>query len=149
MRDPAIVALVILVGLVSGTRAETKDDAYATVTAWAEAFNGGSSDKVVALYAPDASFWGTIAPTLATTPEALKQYFDGAMGTGFSVKLGEHTTVKLSDGAVVDAGQYDFTRLRDGQTFNLTARYTFVLVKRAESWAIAHHHSSLMPLAPK
>ena len=42
------------------------------------AFNSRDPKRIVALYAPDAVFWGTTAKTIATTPESIWAYFKDA-----------------------------------------------------------------------
>ena len=48
-----------------GTEAEKAEVAAATA-AWVEAFNARDPERIAALYAPDAVFWGTISKTIRT-----------------------------------------------------------------------------------
>jgi hypothetical protein len=63
-------------------------------------------------------------------------------GSGFKSVIGERRTIVLSDGAVVVAGFYEFSRLQDGKPVATPARFTMLIVKRDGVWRIAHHHSS-------
>jgi uncharacterized protein (TIGR02246 family) len=142
MRLP--LALVFIASVSSIAAAGPKEDAYGAVERWSKALNEGTAEDTAATYSPDASLWGTVATALTTSPEAVKKYFSAGAGI-VKVKLGEHTALQLSDAVVVDAGQYEFSRVRDGQTITSPARYTFVLSKQGDTWIIAHHHSSFMP----
>ena len=141
----ALLAAMILATTMLGAQAGPKGDAYQTVERWAAAFDAGNVEAIAGLYAADASLWGTLSTTLATSQDALRRYFTAAAAAGFKVKLGDHSAVVVSDTTVVDAGQYEFSRVRDGQTTTFPARYSFVLAKRGDAWVIGHHHSSLLP----
>jgi uncharacterized protein (TIGR02246 family) len=131
--------------MASLAQAEPKDDAYKILGRWADAFNAGKPDEVMGLYTADATVWGTLSPTLTSSPAAIESYFAGASAIGAKVRLLDHTASELSDGVVVETGRYDFERIQNGQTVTLPARYSFVLVKQEDTWKIAHHHSSPMP----
>ena len=146
LRSLVLGALSIAVPL--STYAGPADDAHAVVERWAEAFNAADDDRVLALYAPDALFFGTLSPTLATTPEELHRYFE-ALPRSRAVRLGEHSALVLSDMAVLEAGFYQFSLARDGQTVAIPARYSLLLVRRGDHWLIAHHHSSARPNPPQ
>jgi uncharacterized protein (TIGR02246 family) len=120
-------------------------EAYAVVQRWAETFNAGEPDAVAALYAPDATIWGTLGQKLTTGLTDITTYFAEAARAGLKVKLGEHVLSPLSQISAVDAGEYEFTRTVDAQTALLPARYSFVLVKQSGVWMIAHQHSSFLP----
>lgn len=121
------------------------EDAHATVERWVEAFNAGKAEDVAALYAADATIWGTVSPALATTPEAIRSYFTGALKAGLKVRMIDHSAQSLAGAVVSDVGRYNFQRPGDGGMVDLPARFTFVLVRYGDRWAIAHQHSSPMP----
>jgi uncharacterized protein (TIGR02246 family) len=120
-------------------------EAYETVKRWAETFNAGEPDAVAALYAPDATIWGTLGQKLTTKPADIMTYFIEAARAGLKVKLGEHVSSLISETSAVDAGDYEFARITGGQTALFPARYSFVLVKQNGVWMIAHQHSSFLP----
>jgi uncharacterized protein (TIGR02246 family) len=124
------------------------EDARAVLEQWAEAFNAGDDEGVLALYAPGALFFGTLSPTLATTPEELRHYF-AALPRTRSVRLGEQAEIALSDTVILEAGLYEFSLTRDGQTVTIPARYSLLLVRRDDHWRIVHHHSSVRPSLPQ
>jgi uncharacterized protein (TIGR02246 family) len=124
------------------------DDPYDMIRRWEHAFNQGDGRDVAALYAPDAILWGTLAPTLIASPQAIHAYFVDAAAAGLTVRLGEHASTLLSETCAVDAGHYEFSRTKDGAVSLLPARYSIVLARTGGSWVIAHHHSSILPVAP-
>jgi uncharacterized protein (TIGR02246 family) len=121
------------------------NEAYAVVQRWAETFNAGEPDVVAALYAPDATIWGTLGQKLTTGPADITTYFAEAARAGLKVKLGEHVLSPIAETNAVDAGEYEFARTMDAQTAWFPARYSFVLVKRNGARMIAHQHSSFLP----
>jgi uncharacterized protein (TIGR02246 family) len=120
-------------------------EAYGVVERWADAFNRGNADAVAALYARDATIWGTLAQYLVTSPADVRTYFIEAARAGLRVKLGPHVLSPISDGCAIVAGHYELSRSADGQSAIFPARYSFTLVKQNGAWTVAHHHSSMMP----
>src|SRR4051812_11532216 len=53
------------------------EDAMQVIAQWAKAFDESNVDAIVALYAPDALFFGTGSKTLVSTPEQIRSYFGG------------------------------------------------------------------------
>jgi uncharacterized protein (TIGR02246 family) len=121
------------------------DEAYVIVKQWEAAFNRGDAGAVAALYAPEATIWGTLAQSLTTSPRGIESYFVEAARAGLRVKLGEHILSPVSEACAVDTGHYEFSRTADGQTIVFPARYSFALLKQNGTWMIAHQHSSIMP----
>ena len=121
------------------------NEAYAIVQRWAETFNAGEPDAVAALYAPDATIWGTLAQFLTTNPADIRAYFVEAARSGLRVELRPHVLSPISQTCAIVAGHYDFTRTADGKATTFPARYSFVLVKQNGAWMIAHQHSSFLP----
>jgi hypothetical protein len=85
--------------------------------------NEGDADALAALYAPDATLWGTLGQYLTTSPADIRTYFAEAARAGLRVKLGPHVLSPISETCVIDAGHCEFTRGPAGQTF--PARYSF------------------------
>ena len=81
--------------------------------------------------------------------EAIRGYFARLPGSGGKVEIGEHRSMQLGSDAVLVAGMYQFTAIRDGQPVVTPARFTMVVTKRGADWLIAHHHSSRRPEPPK
>jgi hypothetical protein len=120
------------------------NDAYAVVERWAEAFNEGDAAGVAALYAADATIWGTLAQTLTTSPARSSTTSPRPPSPDLRVRLGEHVWSLISATSAIDTGHYEFTRTVDGAAI-FPARHSFVLVKHDGAWMIAHQHSSFLP----
>src|SRR6187455_1146358 len=52
-----------------------KEDGQAVFDKFLTNYTAADIDAVVSLFWPDALFWGTQLPNLATTPEAVREYF--------------------------------------------------------------------------
>ena len=52
-----------------------KEEAQAVADKFITAFVAGDLEATTALFAPDASFWGTVSPDLGTSPEVVRKYF--------------------------------------------------------------------------
>jgi uncharacterized protein (TIGR02246 family) len=125
------------------------EEANAVVDRWAAVFSANDADAVVKLYASDAILLGTVSPVIAGDTDAIRAYFSRLPSSGNKVVIGDRRTIVISDAAVVSAGFYDFTIMREGKPVPGPARFTMVLVKRDGQWLIAHHHSSVRPAPPK
>ena len=53
-----------------------KEDAQAVFDEFLTKYTAPNLEGVVGLFWPDALFWGTQMPNLATTPEAIRDYFN-------------------------------------------------------------------------
>jgi uncharacterized protein (TIGR02246 family) len=118
---------------------------YDVIERWADYFNRGDAAALAALYAPEATIWGTLGQSITSQPAEITGYFEAAFRAGLTVKLQAHVLQPISDESAIIAGHYEFARFADGKATALPARYSFVLVKQAGAWRIAHQHSSLMP----
>jgi uncharacterized protein (TIGR02246 family) len=130
--------------------ADKREDAYAGVERWSEAFNSGDVEQIVRMYTNDALVLGTLSPGMTSKPDDLRAYFKAAAAAKSQVKLGDHSAVVLAEDAVAIAGFYDFsTPAADGQPVVVPARFSFVMAKKDGIWMIAHHHSSVRPKSPQ
>ena len=118
------------------------EDANAVIDRWSAAFNANDQEAVVKLYAPDAVLLGTVSPVINEGTEAIRAYFKILPGSGAKSVIGERRTIVLSENAVMGAGFYEFTIMRDGKPVPLPSRFTMVVAKRDGQWLIVHHHSS-------
>jgi uncharacterized protein (TIGR02246 family) len=118
------------------------EDANAAVERWSTAYSLNDPETIANTYTPDAILLGTISPIISEGREAIVKYFTSSKGSGNKNVLGERRTIIASEDAVVVAGFYQFTIMRDGQAVPLPARFTMLVTKRDGEWRIAHHHSS-------
>jgi uncharacterized protein (TIGR02246 family) len=120
-------------------------EAYGVVERWADNFNAGDVAAITALYAPQATIWGTLGQYLTTQPAEIRTYFDDAFRAALKVKLQPFVIHAFGEQGVIVAGHYEFSRIADSEATTFPARYSFVLVRSDGAWLIAHHHSSLAP----
>src|SRR5881296_2828496 len=127
-----------------------KEDVAAASMKWAGALGENDPDKVLPFYAKDAVLWGTISPTVRSTPAALREYFVMAFKAlpGLKVSFGEQL-IRVYGDAAVNTGYYTFSYVKDGETKTLPARYSFTFVKDGGRWMIVDHHSSAVPAPPR
>jgi ketosteroid isomerase-like protein len=62
-----------------------------------------------------------------------------------SIKIEEHSTMVLSDRAVLFAGFDTFSQTREGKAADTPARFTLLITKGDQGWQISHFHSSVRP----
>lgn len=113
------------------------------VPAWVTAFNSQQVPQIVALYAEDATLFGTSKGPLRTGKQEIHAYFPGTS----TVELIGQRVDRLGDEHALAAGTYMFQRRRNGETETVQARFTFALRRAAAGWQIIHHHSSAFPAA--
>ena len=142
-RSATCVLCALLAGPVVGQGVPSEPEGV--VAAWAAAFNECSAEKLAALYDPTATLWGTNSPALASTPEAIRSYFDRACGASppIRVAVGQVVSRVYANFAAV-AGTYQFSR----EGVPLPSRYSFAMVNTANGWRIVQHHSSPLPARP-
>lgn len=146
----ALRAGLLLTALLAGVtasplRADDRADVEAATAKWLDAFNRKDSAGIVALYAPDAVFFGTSSPALRDTPELVRDYFKSLPSLGDSAITVEEHRVQVFGKVAINTGFYTRTAMQDGKAVRSPARFTFVYEKRGEEWLIVNHHSSALP----
>jgi uncharacterized protein (TIGR02246 family) len=130
--------------------ADEREDAYAGVERWSEAFNSGDVEQIVRMYTNDALVFGTLSPGMTSKPDDLRAYFRASAAAKLQVKLGDHSAAALAEDAVAIAGFYDFSGpAADGRPVVVPARFSFLMVKKDGIWKIFHQHSSVRPKSPQ
>jgi uncharacterized protein (TIGR02246 family) len=123
-----------------------KEDAFQVIEQFKSAFDASDVQRIVKLFAPDASFLGTVSPKLITKTDDVDAYFQAIKtNTPRKITIEEYSALVLSDTAVVVAGFDVFGMTKDGQASEAPARFTFVITKVDQGWRISHFHSSLRP----
>lgn len=124
-------------------------DVEQTTLAWAAAYNSRNPENVLALYSPEAVFWGTVSPTLRDTPDEVRDYFKGMPDRPDArVVIGEQR-VRVFGDVAINTGFYTFSDVRDGEASTFPARFSFVYKMQDDGrWMIMDHHSSAVP-APR
>jgi uncharacterized protein (TIGR02246 family) len=147
LRTTLAVAGFVLIGCQSMPAPDTaRSEVQAATQGWAASFNDCQANKLAALYLPEAALWGTVSPTLISTPTGVREYFERACAAKppFKVTLGEQVVRAYGDTAV-SSGGYVFAREVQGQVRSFPARYSFTYRKVDGQWLIADHHSSAVP----
>jgi uncharacterized protein (TIGR02246 family) len=137
----AVIALVMVLAPAVAA-AGPAEEANAAVDRWSAAYSGNDPETVAKTYWPDAVLLGTVSPVMSEGTAAIVTYFTPLKGSGNKNSIGERRTFVLSDNAVVVAGFYLFTRMVDGKPVPAPSRFTMLVTRRGNEWAIAHHHSS-------
>lgn len=145
IRRLAIAAIGLMLLAATPALADDTPAIDAATAQWISAFNRKSVADIVALYAPDAVFFGTSSPVLRHTPAQVLDYFKALPTLGDStIALGEHRVQVLGDVAI-STGYYTRTATENGKTITSPARFTFVYARRDGRWVIVNHHSSALP----
>jgi len=65
-----LIALAVFMATadVKAGAGEAEQSVLAATEEWVATFNTRDPVRIAALYAPDAVFWGTVSPTIRTTP---------------------------------------------------------------------------------
>jgi ketosteroid isomerase-like protein len=114
-----------------------REDAQAVFDKFLTSFTAANAEEVVSLFTPDALFWGTTMPNLATTPAR-------APGVVKATSLGTSALV-LSDSVVLVSGMWQIERVVDGKPTLTPLRVSLVVTKRGDRWLIAQFHNSPWP----
>jgi uncharacterized protein (TIGR02246 family) len=138
---------MLMLSFCSVAYAGSKEEALNVVEKWTSAFSASDVDGIVKLYAPDALFFGTGSKTLVSNPAGIRTYFEKALLTDRpkTATLAEPAITVLSNKTVVVTGLDRITGVKDGQTYTLNGRVTFVVAKRSNTWQIIHFHRSAVP----
>ena len=145
--------VVGLIGFIIGgfaavsVQAGPREDAFALVESFKKSYDARDPAAIVKLFSPGAVFLGTSMQAPTTKPEDILDYFKASVARSptATVDIETYETVEISPAVFVFSGQNAFRATQDGKTTSTPARFTFVVVKGAEGWRIAHFHSSRRP----
>ena len=140
-----LLAATLLGLFVSRSFATPADDIAATTRAWVDAFNTREPERILALYADDAVFWGTTSATLRDTPAEIREYFITSPQRPHVRVAIDEQRIRVHGDIALNTGAYTFTNKVDGQPTKNQARFTFVYRRVGDRWLIIDHHSSALP----
>lgn len=123
----------------AGAIASPQDEGQAVFEKFLGDFSSGNVEAVAANFAPDAMFWGTISPTLITTPDGVRRYFSTAFEKLPGMKaspVGKVSVAPLADDIMTIAGVWRIDRVNDGKPVVSYSRNMSTLVKRDGRWMI-------------
>jgi uncharacterized protein (TIGR02246 family) len=118
------------------------EDANAVIDRWSAAYSSNDPETIAKIYCADAILLGTVSPVISEGTQAIVTYFTPTKGSGNKNAIDERRTISIDDNAVLIAGFYTFTRIKDGKPVPAPSRFTMLLTGRGGEWCIAHHHSS-------
>ena len=118
-----VSALFGVAVVIRSALADKREDAYAGVERWSEAFNSGDVEQIVRMYTDDALLLGTLSPGMTSKPDDLRAYFKGAPQ---NYRLSSATILLLSLQKVL-LRSLDFTIFQDRwRTANLLSPHALV-----------------------
>jgi len=146
------VATALLLLTCASAFAGPKEDALAAYRKFFDLFTPDNHEQIIALFAPDAQFYGTLSGDLVTTPGGVRDYFvaalDAKRGPVKAVPL-EVAALQITDSVVAISGKWHSERMQDGKmTPGGPLRNTVVMQKRGERWLIVQFHNSPVPKPP-
>jgi len=150
MKSPRLLSVFILLLLASPLAAESsaRDQVSAATQAWIAAFASHDADRIAALYAPDAVFWGTNSTVIRDTPALVREYFINLKNRPTVRIEVDEQHVRVYGDFAINSGRYSVHEIKDGQPTARPLRFTFTYRRVDGRWLIADHHSSAMPVTP-
>ena len=121
-------------------------EAKTTLEEFLALFNAGADvEAIVALFAPDAQFWGTTLPEYGTDRSVIRNYFAGAFArrgdATVTARITDSAMATLSSDVVTVLGRWEIER---GGNIN-RLRFSIVLKRQEGRWLIFQFHSSPRP----
>ena len=127
----------------SGNSTEAaKSEVLAATDLWRAAYDSREPARITALYAKQAVFWGTTMKTVATSPEAIAEYFKDAAARPNARVVFTEQHVRVYGDVALNGGTYTFKDNRDGREILNPSHYSMVFQRHSGTWVLVHHHSS-------
>lgn len=127
--------------------ARHQNGALSALHTWVDAVNRHDLEAIVAIFAPDASFFGTSTQTLVSSSEGIRQYFDVVLKNyaPLKVALGLVTISELSPDSAVITGYDKWQVTLNGESVEGIGRLSVAVASRNDHWRIISFHRSAMP----
>jgi uncharacterized protein (TIGR02246 family) len=127
--------------------AEHQNGALSALHAWIDAVNRHDLEAIVAIFAPDASFFGTTTQTLVRSSEGIRQYFDVVLQNyaPLKVALGLVAVSELSSDSAAITGYDKWQVTVNGESVEGVGRLSVAVALRDDHWYIISFHRSAMP----
>ena len=74
-RTVILLSTLLVLACPSPALAGPKEDVAAATQAWIDAMNSRDTERVMALYDPEAVLWGTGSQTIRDNPSTIRDYF--------------------------------------------------------------------------
>src|SRR5688572_23277172 len=128
---------------------QAKAGVEAATAAWGLALASCNVDRIMSLYDTRAVLWPTTSRTIASSPEAIRKYFEGVCSSGSGPKgIVTEQNARVYGDTAVNSGTFTINVMRDGKPTPVPLRFSFTYRRSDGQWLIVDHHSSLMP-APR
>lgn len=147
----ALLIIVVQMMLVPQAQADTEDEIRAAMARWSEVYSTATdAAEMLALYHPDATFWGTGARLPMASIEEIGPYFQNQFDnfTDRAHAFVDPVIRFYSEGAVATStGLYRFnvSPTAGGAPIEVLYRYSFSYVLTNEGWLVIQQHSSQLP----
>jgi len=112
---------------------------------WLQHVNNRDVEKVVRLYADDATLWGTFSENRRDGTYQIHEYYDHFLRLDSLEVVVTQITTRMLGNAKLYSGQYTFRYQEDGSAKEVKARFTFVTRIDTNTEIILEHHSSVVP----
>lgn len=144
-----LLALAFFLTVAAPARAQTEAEITAVMDRWSTTY-GTATDgaDMLALYHPDAVFFGTAFRVPFIGAEAFAPYFQAQFDNypTRQVTFVDPVIRIITPDVATSTGLYRFNVANAaGQTAEALYRYTFALVRTEAGWVIIQHHSSQLP----
>lgn len=126
---------------------QTINDARELAERWSSAFTQADMNALMALFAPDAVFFGTSSKAIVAGTDGIRNYFENSLlGSSryVSVLTDIHVTA-LSDDVAIIAALNKITITDNNHSNDLMGRLSIAARKREGLWKIEHFHRSALP----
>jgi uncharacterized protein (TIGR02246 family) len=113
---------------------------------WMAAFAASDVDAIVATFASDATFIGTVSDTVIKANAGIRSYFELALVDRVRAASFERQSLQFAGDTVAIASGLNSTgELSGGIWKHAVGRLTIVAQKREGEWKIVHFHRSACP----
>jgi uncharacterized protein (TIGR02246 family) len=126
---------------------QTINDARELAERWSSAFTQADMNALMALFAPDAVFFGTSSKAIVAGTDGIRNYFKNSLlGSSryVSVITDIHVTA-LGDDVAIIAALNKITITDNNHSDDLMGRLSIAARKREGLWKIEHFHRSALP----
>ena len=126
---------------------QTINDARELAERWSSAFTQADMNALMALFAPDAVFFGTSSKAIVAGTDGIRNYFENSLlgcSRYVSVLTDIHVTA-LSDDVAIIAALNKITITDNNHSDDLMGRLSIAARKREGLWKIEHFHRSALP----
>jgi hypothetical protein len=115
------------------------------INQWLQYVNEHNVEKVVSLYAEDATLWGTFSENRRDGTHLIREYFTHFLSLDSLQAVITQITTRILGNAKIYSGQYTFRYQENNTAKQVKARFTFVTGIHNNTERILEHHSSVIP----